>query len=78
MAVAVTLAVSVASYRFVESPIRRGVLRWPRSVVVLPATAAVIVASMLVVTAGYVPVSATVSRADSLRAVTSSNQSTPP
>jgi peptidoglycan/LPS O-acetylase OafA/YrhL len=76
--VAVTLAVSVASYRFVESPIRRGALRWPRSVVVVPATAAAIVASTLVVTAGYVPVSATISRADSLRAVTSSVRTNSP
>jgi hypothetical protein len=68
--VAVTLAVSVVSYKVVESPIRRGVLRWPRSLVVVPTTAVVIVVSMIAVTAGYVPVSATVSRADSLRAVT--------
>jgi peptidoglycan/LPS O-acetylase OafA/YrhL len=70
--VAVTLAVSVTSYKIVESPIRRGVLRWPRSLVVLPTTAVVILLSMVAVTAGYVPVSATVSRPDSLHAVRSS------
>jgi hypothetical protein len=38
----------------------------------LPATGVVVVASLVAVTAGYVPVSATVNRADSLRAVASS------
>jgi hypothetical protein len=70
--ITVTLAVSVASFIFVERPIRQGGLRWPRSLVVVPTTAAVVIGSLIVVTAPYVPVSATVSRPDSLHAVTDS------
>jgi hypothetical protein len=70
--ITVTLAVSVASFILVERPIRQGGLRWPRSLVVVPATAAVVIGSLIVVTAPYVPVSATVSRPDSLHAVTDS------
>jgi len=70
--IAVTLAVSLASYVVVERPIRRGVLRWPRPVVVVPATVIAVVTSLVAVTAGYVPVSATVGRPDSLQAVTKS------
>jgi peptidoglycan/LPS O-acetylase OafA/YrhL len=70
--VAITMAVSAVSYVAVENPIRRGVLRRPRALVVLPATTVVVVASLVAVTAGYVPVSATVTRPDSMRAVTSS------
>jgi peptidoglycan/LPS O-acetylase OafA/YrhL len=69
---ALTLAVSIVSFVAVERPIRSGVLRWPRSLVVAPATAVVVVVSLLVVTEAYVPASATVQRADSLHAVVGS------
>jgi hypothetical protein len=67
-----TLAVAIVSFIAVERPIRNGVLRWPRSLVVVPATATVVVVSLLVVTEAYVPASATVQRADSLHAVAGS------
>jgi len=70
--ITITLAVSVASFIVVERPIRQGGLRWPSSLVIVPATAAVVIGSLIVVTAPYVPVSATVSRPDSLHAVTDS------
>jgi hypothetical protein len=70
--ITVTLAVAIVSFLAVERPIRNGILRWPRSLVVVPATATAVVVSLLVVTAAYVPASATVHRADSLHAVTGS------
>jgi peptidoglycan/LPS O-acetylase OafA/YrhL len=72
---AITLAVSVVSFVVVERPIRRGVIRWPRPLVIVPTMAAVVVASLVAVTAAYVPVSATVNKADSLRALASSLKS---
>jgi peptidoglycan/LPS O-acetylase OafA/YrhL len=68
--IGVTLAVSIASFVAVERPIRRGAFRWPKTLAVVPATAAVVVLSIVTLTSGYVPLSATVSRPDSLRDVT--------
>jgi peptidoglycan/LPS O-acetylase OafA/YrhL len=68
--IAVTLAVSTVSFLAVERPIRRGAIRWPKTLAVLPATAAVVVLAVVTLTSGYVPVSATVRRPDSLRDVT--------
>ena len=70
--IAVTLAVSIVSFVAVERPIRHGALHWPKPLAIVPATAVVLVASMVAFTAGYVPSSATVSHPDSLRDVTQS------
>jgi peptidoglycan/LPS O-acetylase OafA/YrhL len=75
--IGVTLGVSIVSFFAVERPIRRGVLRWPKPLVVVPATAVAVVTTLVLVTVGYVPVSATVRRADSLRAVTRSVKEAP-
>jgi len=74
--IAVTLAVSIVSFVAVERPIRHGALRWPKPLAVVPATAIVVAAAVVVMTSGYVPLSATVSHPDSLRAVTRSVRAT--
>ena len=53
--VAVTIAVAVVSYRFVEQPIRRGWRPAIRPGVVYPAAAALVVVALLIATAGYRP-----------------------
>jgi peptidoglycan/LPS O-acetylase OafA/YrhL len=53
--VAVTIAVAVISYRFVEQPIRHGWRPAIRTGVVYPAAAALVVVALLIGTAGYRP-----------------------
>lgn len=62
--VAVTLAVSVASFILVERPIRHGRLRAPQLRLLVPGVAVVLLAALLAATAGYAspaPASATAS-----------------
>ncbi len=54
--VALTLAIAIASYIVLETPIRRGAIRWNRMAwIVPPATAAVLVVLLVVVTRGGTP-----------------------
>jgi peptidoglycan/LPS O-acetylase OafA/YrhL len=53
--VAVTLAVSIASFFVLERPIRHGALRAPQWRVITPAAAGVLVIAVVASTAGYVP-----------------------
>jgi peptidoglycan/LPS O-acetylase OafA/YrhL len=70
--ITVTLAAAITSFFVVERPIMEGTFHWPTSLMAVPSTAVVVVVAILASTTGYIPVSATVSRPDSLRDVKSS------
>jgi len=52
LAIAVTLVISVASYRWLEQPIRHGALRAPQLRVLVPASAVLLVVAIVASTAG--------------------------